>query len=184
MIKILSTIFILFGLLWSYSVLANGGDQRVVEGKYLINLSRAPFTPHIGDEVDFLASFVYIERNKLVSEDLIVSVRISKLGGIGTDKRTFLFEKENISVKGGILELPYTFTESGLHEIFFDFAFASNPSKVYEAPDFLLDVQKPLIGYNTNQILIAVFSGFVAGLIGGWFVKRIVNSVTPKSRSD
>ena len=158
-----------------YSVLANGGDQRVVDGKYLINLSRAPFTPRIGDKVALLASFVDIEKNKLVSEDLIVSIRIAKLGGIGTDKRTFLFEKEKIPVRGGVLELSYTFMESGLHEIFFDFAFASNPSKVYEAPDFLLDVQKSPNGYNTNRILIAVVGGFVAGLIGGWFVKRIVN---------
>ena len=164
---------LVWALLWSCSVLANGGDQRVVEGTYLINLSRAPFTPHTGDRVAFLASFVDIEKSKLVSEDLIVAVRIAKLGGRGTDKRAFLFEKENISVRGGILELSYTFTESGLHEIFFDFAFVSDPSNIYEAPDFLLDVQKPLKGYNTNQVLTAVLVGFVAGLMGGWFVKRI-----------
>ncbi len=157
-------------------VWANGGDQRIVENKYLINLSRAPFTPRVGVKTSFLASFVDIQKNKLVAEDLIVDIRIARLGGEGAAKRTFLFEKEKILVRGGILELSSTFTESGLHEIFFDFAFASNPSKVYEAPDFLLDVQKPLHGYNTNQILIAVLSGFVVGFIGGWFVKRIVNS--------
>ena len=32
-----------------------------------------------------------------------------------------------------VLELKYTFESSGLHEIFFDFAFASNPQKIYEA---------------------------------------------------
>ena len=37
-------------------MLANGGDQRVVDGKYLINLSRAPFTPHIGDKVALLVA--------------------------------------------------------------------------------------------------------------------------------
>ena len=176
MVKILSILFIFSGLVYGYSALANGGDQRVVDGKYLINLSRAPFTPHIGDKVSFLASFVDIEKNKLVSEDLIVTVRIAKLGGVWTDKRTFLFEKENIPVRGGVLELPYTFTESGLHEIFFDFVFTSNPESVYEAPDFLLDVQKPVSGYSTNQTLIAVFSSFVIGLIAGGFGKRIVSN--------
>ena len=92
------------------------------------------------------------------------------------NKRTFLFEKEKIPVKDGILELPYTFTDSGLHEIFFDFAFASSPQKIYEAPDFLLDVQKQPNGYNTNQILMAVFGSFVIGLTVGWFVKRIASS--------
>ena len=47
--------------------LANGGDQRVVENKYLINLSRAPFTPRIGVKTSFLASFVDIQKNKLIS---------------------------------------------------------------------------------------------------------------------
>ena len=164
------------GILSPILVLANGGDQRVVDGKYLINLSRAPFTPHTGDKVSFLASFMDREKNKLISEDLIITVRIAKLGGIGTEKRTFVFVKENIPVKGGILELPYTFAESGLHEIFFDFAFASKPDEVYEAPDFLLDVQRPLSGYSLNQILMGVFGGLVAGLVGGWFIKRIVNS--------
>ena len=155
---------------------ANGGDQRVVEGTYLINLARSPFTPRVGEKTAMLISFVDLETNKLISEDLIVKIRIAKLGGVGTDKRTFLFEKEKIPVKGGILELPYTFTESGLHEIFFDFVFASNPQKIYEAPNFLIDVQKQPNGYNTNQILIAVLGSFVTGFAAGWFVKRIVSS--------
>ena len=158
---------------------ANGGDQRLVErGKYYINLSRAPFTPHIGDRVSFLVSFVDIEKNQLVTEDLIVTIRIAKLGGIGTEKRIFSFTKEKIPVRGGILELSYTFTDSGLHEIFFDFAFASNPQKIYEAPDFLLDVQKQTNGYNAKQILTAILGSLVIGVIAGWFVKRIVSHST------
>jgi hypothetical protein len=176
MIKTFSILFILSGFLLSYGALANGGDQRVIEEKYLINLSRAPFTPHTGDKVAFLVSFVDIGKNKLVGEDLIVTVRIAKLGGVGTEKRTFLFEKEKTLVTDGILELPYSFTESGLHEIFFDFAFISNPQKIYEAPDFLIDVQKQPNGYDTNHILTAVFGSFIVGLSTGWFVKRIVSS--------
>lgn len=176
MTKILSILFILSGLLWTCGVLANGGDQRVVDGKYLINLSRAPFTPHTGDKVSFLASFVDLEKDRLIKEDLIVTVRIARLGGTGTEKRTFIFEKEKIPVKGGILELPYTFAENGLHEIFFDFTFTSNPQNFYEAPDFLLDVQKPLNRYSINQVLTAVLSGFVVGLFAGWFIKRAVSN--------
>lgn len=173
MAKTLLTLLILWGGLWSYGVLANGGDQRVVEAKYLINLSRAPFTPHAGDKVAFLASFVDIEKNKLVSEDLIVTVRIAKLGGIGTDKRTFLFEKEKNHVKGGILELSYTFTESGLNEIFFDFAFASNPEKVYEAPDFLIDVQRPEPEKRESNQFLLLGGGIILGLIIGLLIRRL-----------
>lgn len=152
---------------------ANGGDQRVVEGKYLINLSRAPFTPRVGVKTSMLASFVDIQKNKLVGEDLIVKVRIAKLGG-GEGKREFLFEKENLIVKGGVLELSYTFAETGLHEIFFDFAFASRPEIIYEAPDFLLDIQP-----GTKEPLLSIpLLWFIIGAIGGvfttWFlIKRV-----------
>lgn len=76
---------------WPPSILlANGGDQRVVDGTYLINLSRAPFTPRVGAKTAFLASFVDLRASRLIADDLLVTVRIAKLGGIGTDKRTFL----------------------------------------------------------------------------------------------
>lgn len=170
---ILFLIILLLGALPLLS-LANGGDQRVVDGKYLINLSRAPFTPRVGVKTSMLASFVDIQKDKLIAEDLIVNVRIAKLGG-EQGKREFLFEKNNITVKGGVLELSHTFTDSSLHEVFFNFAFASNPQKIYEAPDFLMDIQKPFNEYDANQVLIAVLGSLVMGLIVGWFAKRMVS---------
>lgn len=172
---ILFSVVLLLGAL-PLLLFANGGDQRVVQGKYLINLSRAPFTPRVGVKTSMLASFVDIKKNKLIAEDLIVKVRIAKLGG-GQGKREFLFEKDNIAVKGGVLELSYTFTDSGLHEVFFDFAFASNPQKVYEAPDFLMDIQPLVADTKTNPIIgIAeiVFSLIVGVAIGVFFQKKVV----------
>lgn len=149
--------------------LANGGDQRVVENKYLINLSRAPFTPRVGVKTSFLASFVDIQKNKLISEDLVVKIRISKLGD--APKGKFIFEQDNIAVKGGVLDFPFTFSESVLHEIFFDFAFASNPEKVYNAPDFLIDVQKPeSLRTSSRGAVTAIVTGFF-GFIVGWFFR-------------
>lgn len=171
---IILTALFLFVLVLPLLVFANGGDQRVVEGKYLINLSRAPFTPRVGVKTAFLPSFFDIEKNKLITEDLIVKVRIAKLGG--ADKRTFIFEQDNIQVHGGVLEnLSYIFKEPGLHEVFFDFAFAADPQKIYQAPDFLLDVQRPVSGYSINQVLIAVSGSFIAGLFAGWLIKRFPN---------
>jgi len=65
---------------------ANGGDQRIVDNLYFINLSRAPFTPRVGVKTSFLVSFVDIQKDKLIAEDLIINIRISKLGGAGTNK--------------------------------------------------------------------------------------------------
>jgi hypothetical protein len=163
--------FLLALVLMPAMAFANGGDQRVVQNTYLINLSRAPFTPRVGVKISFLASFVDLESNKLIAEDLIVKVRIAKLGG-GDGKREFLFERDKILVKGGVMELAHTFSETGLHEIFFDFAFVSNPQNVYEAPDFLLDVQRHSRGYSTQQLFTAALAGLVIGLLVGWLVKR------------
>ena len=172
--KVIINSFLFVFILLPVFAFANGGDQRLIEqGKYYINLSRAPFTPRIGVKTSFVASFFDVAANRLINEDLIVRVRISKLGD--APKGNFIFDQDNIVVKGGVLEFPYTFEEAVLHEIFFDFALAPDPSKVYKAPDFLLDVQKPFNGYSINQILIAVFGSFVVGLIAGWFVKRIVH---------
>jgi len=150
---------------------ANGGDQRVVEGKYLINLSRSPFTPKAGENVSMLASFVDIQTDKLITENLIVKIRIAKLGE--GRERKFLFKQENLIAKGGILEFQHIFQDAGLHEIFFDFAFAANPEEIYNAPDFLLDIQKSKIDQkSTFSSPIGIMLGAIFGFMIGWFIKR------------
>lgn len=167
---VLVVLFLLFSFLSLHSIFANGGDQRVVEGTYLINLSRSPFTPKAGDNIALIASFVDIQTGKLINEDLIVKVRIAKLGE-GRDKREFIFEKENMMVRGGILELQYVFSEPGLHEVFFDFAFASNSQKVYRAPDFLLDVQRQDVYQSKSSVSIGLW--LIFGLLIGFVVGRL-----------
>lgn len=155
---------------------ANGGDQRIVEGKFYINLSRAPFTPRVGVKTSFLASFVDIQKNKLIGEDIIVNIRISKLGD--APKGKFIFEQNNVPVKGGVLDFPYTFSEAVLHEIFFDFAFASNPENVYNAPDFLIDIQKPEPSEDSNRrTIVGIAIGIILGLLAGWLLGRYRKSI-------
>lgn len=173
---------ITYAVIFSIAILplfafANGGDQRVVENKYLINLSRAPFTPRVGVKTSFLASFVDIQKSKLISEDLIVRVRISKLGE--APMGNFIFEQGNIAVKGGVLEFPYTFNEAALHEIFFDFAFASNPQQVYNAPDFLIDIQKPEVEEKSNNpFWIIAGVGIIIAFLVGLFVGRKIKTAS------
>ncbi|MBI2640891.1 MAG: hypothetical protein HYW91_03370 [Candidatus Sungbacteria bacterium] len=162
------TAFLLLIFLSPALVSANGGDQRVVENKYLINLSRAPFTPRVGTKTSMLASFVDIAKDKLIAEDLIVRVRIAKLGGIDSAKREFLFEKKDIRVQGGVLGFPYTFGNTGLHEIFMDFALVSNPQKIYESPDFLMDVQDKESKLNISRFVIGFMLSSIVGVILGF----------------
>ena len=159
---------LLFVLLLPSLTSANGGDQRVVESKYLINLARSPFTPRIGDKIAMLISFVDLETDKLISEDLIAKIRIAKLGGSGSAKREFLFEKSDILVRGGVLEFPYTFKDTGLHEIFIDFALGSNSQKIYESPDFLMDVQGKTPQLNINRFIIGFMLSGIVGVATGF----------------
>lgn len=167
-----SLLSIILGFIPTSISFANGGDHRVVEGKYLINLSRSPFTPADGDKTSMLASFVDIQTDKLIAEDLIVKIRIAKLGE-GRSNREFLFEQDNLIAKGGILEFQHIFQDAGLHEIFFDFAFAANPEEIYNAPDFLLDIQKSKIDQkSTFSSPIGIMLGAIFGFMIGWFIKR------------
>lgn len=173
--KILTTFLLLIFLSPSLTS-ANGGDQRVVEGKYLINLSRSPFTPIVGETTAMLISFVDTKTNKLISKDLLVKISIAKLGEIGSAKREFLFEKSDILVQGGVLEFSHTFKNAGLHEIFIDFALGSNPQKIYESLDFLMDVQnkEPQLNINRFKIMFMLSGvlGVVLGFIFGFWVGR------------
>lgn len=182
LLKLFLLIFILFP---SGAVFANGGDQRVVEGEYLINLSRAPFTPRVEEKTSFLVSFVDIEKNKLIQEDLVANIRIAKLGGIGVAKRTFVFEQENFRVEDGVLEFSYTFENPGLHEIFIDFAFALDSERVYESPDFLLDIQEQAQSEKPDRFLfISTMMGLtILGFLLGWITRGKVKKYNRRMRN-
>lgn len=161
---------LLLAILLPFITFANGGDQRVAHG-YLVNLSRAPFTPVTGVKTALLASFVDLKTGKLIQDDILVSIRIAE--GIGS--RDFIHEKQDIQVKGGALEYSYTFKRSGMHEIFFEFVFVNDPQrKVHELPDFLIDVQKSETGQpiDSTSLGLGVLLGIIVGILGGWFARR------------
>lgn len=60
------------------TVFANGGDQRVLNNEYLINLARAPFTPIAGVKTAMTISFVDLKTGRLIQDDLLVTVRVGK----------------------------------------------------------------------------------------------------------
>ena len=165
--KILTALLLLV-LLLPPLVSANGGDQRVVESKYLINLARSPFTPKVGEKTAMLISFVDIKTGQLILENLVVKISIAKLGGTGSAKREFLLEKSDILVLGGVLEFPYIFENTGFHEIFIDFVLGSNLQKIYESPDFLMDVQNKEPQLNINRFIIGFMLSSILGVALGF----------------
>ncbi len=151
-------------------IYANGGDQRIVEGLYLVSLSRSPFTPRAGERVEMLVSFADAQSNELLAGDLLVNVRIVKLADSAGQQT--VFERSGITVQGGILELSYTFTAVGLHEVFVDFAFVAQPQTVYRAPDFLLDVQEVRQPATVLPLALGSVAGVMVGIAVGFFVRR------------
>lgn len=147
-----------------FSVFANGGDQRVLGSDFLINLSKSPFTPIAGIKTAMTVSFVDLKTRAPIKEDILVEVRIAK----GRGGMVSIFEKKDILVKGGVLDISYTFLDSGLHEVFFDFAYASKPEQIYEPPDFLIDVQKPWQSPLLIDYVIAFVSGMFVSVVIYW----------------
>lgn len=161
-------IFLLVFMTAPFIVFANGGDQRILGRDYLVNLSRSPFTPIAGTKTAMLVSFVDLKTGRLIKDDMLVSVRVTK----GRGSRTFIYEQNNIPIKGGVLEWAYTFAESGIHELFFDFAFAAASNTRYEPPDFLIDVQEPTNEKTDKWTLVMTFIiGLLLGSIGCIFLR-------------
>lgn len=124
-------------------VFAHGGDQRVVDGIYLVNLSRVPITSKAGDPSKFLISFLDLKKNTVVDADMLITLRIAKLDQVGSEPQ-FIFETQKPELaRHGALEYSYVFAHPGFYEIYIDFADASQPEKIFHTPDFLIEVQKP-----------------------------------------
>jgi len=84
-VKKLTLLFLTIVFIFPALSLANGGDQRVVDAKYLINLSRAPFTPRIGVKTSFLASFIDIQKPESPEKDdssFLIAIISALIGGI------------------------------------------------------------------------------------------------------
>lgn len=158
------SVLVLMLILIPFVSFGNGGDQRVFGDEYLINLSRSPFTPIAGVRTAMTATFVDLQTGNPIQDDLLVTVRIEK----GRGGQVTLREDQNILVSGGILDFSYTFEDPGLHEIYFDFAYAATPERRIEPPDFLIDVQPPedavrLGAFNVILIVSMVVAAFLIG---------------------
>lgn len=153
---------------------AHGGDQRVVEGKYIVSVSRVPFTPNVGAKTSLIAYFFDMQKGKLVAEDIIATVRIAKLGEVNAQQQHYLFEQKGMHADRGGLEFSYAFEEEGIHEVFIEFSFADNPSKIYKPDDFMIDVQKSVAERNQTFLLLVVGIG---GVLAGFAVSCVIKKM-------
>lgn len=158
-------------------VLANGGDVRIAEGRYVVNISKTPLTPVAGKLQKMLISFGDLVEDALVDQDIRVWIEIRKSG-----VRDALFPKQEFIAAGGVLNFSFTYPTAGLHELFVTFEKPDEPGKIYEPEDFLIDVQEPRVermpqpAVRTGSITALMISlsalFFVGGFILGRYTRR------------
>lgn len=157
---------ILFALLLAVPLVTvgHGGEQRVIDGKYIVSMSRAPFTPRVGVPTKLLISISDIASGNVSDKDVIINLRVAKLASPG-DTPQFIFEEKNIKAERSTLGYSYTFSEAGFHEMYIDFAFADNPTKIMSAQDYLLDIQPAQQPRGDNSFVLWGFGGLLTGMI-------------------
>ena len=145
-------------------VVGHGGEQRVVGGRYIVTMSRAPHTPRVGVPTNLLISISDITSGNVSDKDAIISLRVAKLASPG-DTPQFIFEEKDIKVERSTLGYSYTFSDAGFHEIYIDFAFTDNPTKIMSTQDYLLDVQPAQDESGDSSFVLWGFGGVLVGAI-------------------
>ncbi len=112
----------------------------MVDGKYIVNVSRSPFTPRAGAPTNFLISIADVSSGSVLTRDPVMHIRIARLENPGAEPQ-FISEERDLKAERSILGYSYTFADSGFYELYIDFAFADDLTTVLQAPDFLFDVQ-------------------------------------------
>ncbi|MEK7649384.1 MAG: hypothetical protein AAB367_00245 [Patescibacteria group bacterium] len=148
---------------------AHGGEQRVVDGKYIVTMSRAPFTPRVGTPTKLLISISDIKSGNVLDHDAIMHIRVARLASPG-DEPQFIFEERDIKAERSTVGYTYDFTEEGFHEIYIDFAFADEPKKIFHAEDYLLDIQPREQASDAIALIYAAIAGLIVGFVFARFV--------------
>jgi|GEM_PF-4533442 len=141
------------------STAANGGMQKVAEGKYIVNVSAAPIAPYVGETQKLLIGFADIS-GTLIEKDFSVDLALHFKG------KTILDQK-NLLAKNGILPFDYTYRQPGIYELFVRFRLPDEPNHTYTPEDFLIDVKEKYGGARASPLLGFVIGGAMCLLMCG-----------------
>lgn len=147
---------------------ANGGNIRIAEGKYLVNISSAPVTPVAGEKVAMLISFGDVATNELLHQNLRVWLEIRTKA-----TEEIVFPKQEFTAEGGVLEFSFTYPKPSLHELFVRFEKPDEPRKIYESEDFLVDVQEPRGKSETPRTFLVGMASLIAGFLLGRYTLKV-----------
>lgn len=140
-------LFTIILILLSTISFSNGGCIKVADD-VLVQLTSSPLVPVVNEQVSYLISFG--NKDGLVNKEINGKLRIVKSDEI-------IFTKD-FKVKDGILDLKYTFKNTGLHEIFLEFEING---KKYAPEDFLIEVKEEKQDFNFLSLIIGILIGII-----------------------
>lgn len=155
----------LVSILTLRGVSANGGNIRLAEGKYLVNISSAPVTPVAGENVAMLISFADIKKNELLNQNIRVWLEIRLKA-----TEEVIFPEQEYRAEGGVLEFNFVYPHAGLHELFVRFEKPDEPGKIYITEDFLVDAQPAPERKTARPGWPVIILAALAGIGIGFFV--------------
>ncbi len=134
---------------------AHGALQKVVEGKYLVNFTPAPYSPMVGKAQQNMIAISDFQEN-LIEKNIIFNVEIRQ-------DEEIVFTLQNQVATGGLLPFSYTYEEAGDYELFATFKIPGD-SHLYESEDFMITVV-PQASSGGSLIVTWLVVGFVMGFL-------------------
>lgn len=126
---------------------SDGGCIKITDDVF-VQLSAVPIAPKVNEQASFLISFG--------SNDGLLNKRINGTLKIVKSDKTVFEKKFDIQV--GILDLKYTFKDTGFYEMYIDFAMNG---KDYHPEDFAMEVVESK--KNSAQNMIFLIAGAAIG---------------------
>ncbi|MCA9370718.1 MAG: hypothetical protein KC680_02030 [Candidatus Peregrinibacteria bacterium] len=131
---------------------AHGGNQRIVDEKYIVHLTSAPMFPFTGETTQNTITISDLEENFL-SVPLSAEIVLKK-------NDVTRWESGPLTAADGFIEFAITYPEAGLYELFVQFTFEGD-TVTYEPDDFYVQARSPAGTSNNAYILLA---GILVGI--------------------
>lgn len=145
---------------------AHGAMQKIVEGRYLMNLTSVPIAPVVGQKQSNIFALSDAATNNFITENSVFFITVKKNG------KTF-YTSPLLTATGGLLAFDYAYPEPGTYELQAMFRFPGDEYQ-YMPDDYWVQVNEvPIISVSsTGNIMISVLCGFVLGIAGMHAIRR------------
>lgn len=146
---------------------ANAGFQRVVDGKYVVQLSISPLAPFEDEKAQMVFSFSDIQ-GKSLTQSFTAKFKFLALG----DEKV-LFETDEDTIEKGLFPLEYTFADPGFYRAEASFYFPDVKDKIYTA-EFPLEVKE----VRTQKVFGSKgWLVLIGGIFVGWILSRTMRFI-------